>query len=121
MKKHLALLLALFLGLELHARIHQAWSYDALNDKATLIVIATPTKVTATPERAALPNIQTVHNDGTKEDVMGAGVETTFEVLTVLKGDRSTNNLVLHHFTLADPKPMLSGPQLLSFEPKDKK
>src|ERR1041384_7841212 len=78
MKKYLTVLMALFLALGLQARIHQAWSYAALNGKATLIVIATPTKVTATPERTALPNIRTVHNDGTKEDVIGAGVETTF-------------------------------------------
>ena len=70
------------------------------------------------PSYTALPNIQTVHNDGTKEDVIGAGVETTFEVLTVLKGERGTNALALHHFTLADPKPMISGPQLVSFVPK---
>ena len=100
--------MALFLALGLH------WSYTALNEKATLVVIATPTKVTATAERAALPNIQTVHNDGTKEDVIGAGVETTFEVLTVLKGERSTNTLVFHHFILVDPKPVHFGPQLVS-------
>jgi hypothetical protein len=121
MKKYLVVLMALFLALELHARLAQHWSYDDLNDKATLIVIATPTKVTATSERTALPNIQTAHNDGNKEDVIGAGVETTFDVLTVLKGERSTSALVLHHFKLADPKPMLNGPQLVSFEPKDKK
>jgi hypothetical protein len=121
MKKYLAVWMALFLTLGLHARIHKAWSYAELNDQATFIVIATPTKVTTTSERTALPNIQTVHKDGTKEDVMGAGVETTFEVLTVLKGERGTNALVLHHFTLADPKPMNRGPQLVSFEPKDKK
>ena len=114
--------MALFLALGLHARIHQAWNYATLNDKATLIVIATPTKVTATSERTPLPNIQAVHKDGTKEDVIGAGVETTFEVLTVLKGERSTNNLVLHHFTLADPnRRVMNGPQLVSFEPKEKK
>jgi len=114
--------MALFFAIGLHARIHKAWSYAELNDQATLIVIATPTKVTATSDRTALPNIQTVHNDGTKEDVAGVGVETTFEVLTVLKGERRTNAFVLHHFTLADPKAMMmSGPQLVFFEPKDKK
>src|SRR5436190_17399761 len=121
MKKNLAVLMVLFLAVGLHARIHKAWSYAELNEHATLIVIATPTKVTATSERTALPNIQTVHTDGTKEDVIGAGVETTFEVLAVLKGERGTNALVLHHFTLADPKPTFNGPQLVSFEPKDKK
>jgi hypothetical protein len=101
--------------------LYRSWSYAEINDTATLIVLATPTKVTATPERTALPNIQTVHNDGKKEDVIGAGVETTFEVLTVLKGERSTNALVLHHFTLAEQPKLMYGPRLVSFEPKDKK
>ena len=115
--------MALFLGLELQARITRGWTYQQLNDEATLIVIATPTKVTPTSERTPLPNIQTVHSDGTKSDVMGAGVETTFEVLTVLKGERNTKTLVLHHFALANTEDRQSenGPSLVSFEPTSKK
>jgi hypothetical protein len=119
-KKYLVLLMSLCLVLESHARLMQAWTYDMLNDKATLVVIAIPIKVVETSELAALPNIATVNGDGTKEDVMGKGVETTFQVLTVLKGEPSVKTLVLHHFTLVKPLAD-SGPDLVSFEPKDKK
>ena len=103
MKIYLVFLMALSLGFQSHARLTRSWSYDQLNDEATLIVIATPTNVTATSERAPLPNIQSVHPDGTKSVVIGAGVETSFEVLTVLKGGRRAKTLTLHHFTFANP------------------
>lgn len=122
MKSFFTLLMLLCLGLESQARLKQFWSYDSLNDKATLVVIATPIKTAETSERAALPNIATVHSDGTKENLMGKGVETSFQILTVLKGERSTNTLVLHHFTLlAKPGIIMNGPDLVSFDPKDKK
>jgi hypothetical protein len=120
MKIYLTLLMSLCLVLESHGRLVQALDYDTQNDKATLVVIATPTEVTETSELAALPNIQTVYNDGRKEDVMGKGVETRFQILTVLKGERSTKTLVLHHFRLVEPLAD-GGPDLVSFEPKDKK
>lgn len=109
------------LVLELHARLKQSWNYDSLNEKATLVVIATPTKTAVTSELAPLPNIVTVHGDGTKEDVMGKGVETTFEVLTVLKGEHGTKTFVLHHFALDRPGAAANGPGLVSFAPKDQK
>jgi hypothetical protein len=121
MKICLTFLMSLCLVFESHARLKQSWSYDTLNDKATLVVIATPTKVTATSELSALPNIVSVQNAGTNENVMGEGVETSFEVLTVLKGERSTKTLVLHHFMLAKPGVSFNGPGLASFEPKDNK
>src|SRR5471030_1745900 len=102
MKTYLTLLFSLCLVLESHARLMRAWTYDMLNDQATLVVIATPTKVAETSELAALPNIVTSHN-GTNENIMGKGVETSFDVLTVLKGEASTKTFVLHHFKLANP------------------
>ena len=121
MKFYLTLLMSLCLVPELHARIKQFWSYDKLTDKATLIVIATPTEVAETAELAALPDIATVHRDGTKEAVMGKGVETRFDVLTVLKEEPKPKTSVLHHFRLAKLEPMFNGPLLVAFEPKEKK
>jgi hypothetical protein len=112
--------MSLCLVLESHARPIQGGTYDMLNDKATLIVIATPTKVVETSELAALPNITAVYTNGTHEAVMGKGVETSFKVLTVLKGEREIKQLVLHHFTLA-AAPANSGPLFVSFNPEDKK
>jgi hypothetical protein len=51
---------------------------------------------------------------------MGKGVETSFKVLTVLKGERDIKQLVLHHFALASA-PASRGPSLVSFKPEDKK
>jgi len=94
------------------------WSYEELKTNATLIVIATPTQVTVTEERAAIPG----------SNVAGKGLETTFEVLSVLKGELATNTIVLHHFALAKPTqdgraPVYtdSDPRLVAFEPKEKK
>jgi hypothetical protein len=121
MKTYLILLMTFCLVFASHARLTEGLPYDAQNDKAALVVIATPTTVAETSELVALPNIVTVHNDGTKEDVMGKGVETTFDVLTVLKGERATKTLVLHHFKLAKPGVGFNDPMLVSFKPQDKK
>ena len=91
-----------------------------LNDKATLIVVATPTKVAETSELVALPDIETVYTNGTHEAVMGKGVETSFKVMTVLKGGRDIKQLVLHHYALASA-PGVGDPLLVSFKPEGKK
>jgi hypothetical protein len=93
MKTFLILLTALTLWLESEARIMHSWTYQQLTDEATLIVVATPTKVALTSERAPLPNIQTQHADGRQTRLTGVGLETTFDVLTVLKGDAKTTTL----------------------------
>ena len=107
------------------ARITTAWTYDRLNDEATFVVIATPTRVTTTSERAALPDIIPVKN---YDIIIGIGVETTFDVLAVLKGDRNVKTFEFHHYRLtdADAEALLHNnvafyPRLASFEPKDRK
>jgi hypothetical protein len=120
MKTYLTLLTSLLLAFEADARLMQVATFDTLNDKATLIVIATPTKVVETSELVALPNIETVYTDGRHEAVMGKGVETSFKVLTVLKGDRDIKQLVLHHYALASA-PGGGDPLLVSFKPGGKK
>lgn len=107
-------------------RLSKAWTYDKLNDEATFVVIAMPTGVTVTSERAALPGIFVVRN---YDNIIGIGVETEFDVLAVLKGDRNIKTFVFHHYRLADADQealwhnnlVISGPLLVSFEPKDEK
>jgi len=85
-----------------------------------LIVIAAPTVVVETSERVALPNAWSVQKDGTKQEIIISGIETTFDILTVLKGENSKSTLVLHHFKLADSRPFLAnGPQFVSFNPEE--
>ena len=106
------------------ARNTAHWTYDKLNDEAMFVVIATPTKVAATSERAVLPGIYAATN---YDNIIGMGVETTFDVLAVLKGDRNVKTFVLRHYRLADAdaKALLNNvaiyPRLASFEPKDEK
>jgi hypothetical protein len=120
MKTYITLLMALCLVLESHARFTEELPYAEQTDKATLVVIATPTSVSETSELTALPDIvRTEH--GTNAVVMGRGVETTFDVLTVMKGERTTKTLVLHHFKLAKPQGGLNAPMVVSFKPEDKK
>ena len=94
----------------------KVWTYDELKTNATLIVIATPVLVMITGERT---NLAGSHVEGT-------GVETSFSVLAVFKGDYGTNVLVLHHYTVGQRGRngsifSDSDPRLVSFEPKDKK
>ena len=71
-----------------------------LNDKAALIVIAVPTKVV--------------------DSSTGRGIETSFKVLTVLKGERDIGQLVLHHYALS-PAATIRSPLLVPYKPEDKR
>jgi len=98
----------------------QVWTYDMLNDKAALVVIATPTKVVETSELMVFPNITTVYPNGQQRPVKGKGVETTFKVLTVLKGEPDIKQLILHHYSPAST-PAGGEPMLVSFKAEGKK
>ena len=121
MKTALALLISLFVVAEAHARIHRPWSYNDLATNATLVVIATPTGVAETSEVATLPEIVSVFPDGHKEPVMGKGLETTFQILTVLRGECATNSLVLHHYLEVGKPVSTASAGLVFFEPNDKR
>lgn len=95
------------------ARRVPTWPYEKLTAEAALIVIATPTAVRETEERttlmATMPTI---------------GVETTFGISSILKGQADTKTIVLHHLRLHlndGEIPIPDGPGLVSFDPKEKK
>jgi len=122
----LCFLLGVF-GLEAPARVGMTdWTYDLLKAKATLIVIATPTKVTVLNEQGNIPWLDESGQVQTFSNVMRKEVETTFSVLTVLKGEQTTNTFVLHSFEYA-PRPgggpvyTDSDPHLVAFDLKEKK
>lgn len=123
MKLKLVLVIVLLcFGTAVSARLTSHWDFELLTERASLIVIATPTKVTETTEHIALPDIVTQYPDGRKENVMVNGMETTFEVLAVLKGPSETKELTLHYYALAAGEvPGEDAARLVSFEPKDKK
>jgi hypothetical protein len=95
-------------------------TYDQLTAEAELVVIATPTAVRDTPERTDLPYI----TPGTR----AIGVETTFEVAVVFKGELrpaaagKPQTLLLHHYRVpADTMAIPNGPGLVTFDPKSRK
>ena len=94
-------------------------NYDQLTAEAEVVVIAAPTAVRDTPERADLPFIAPA--------MKAIGVETTFEVVALLKGELRAQkdqpkNLVLHHYRLpVSAVPIPNGPGLVTFDPKAKK
>jgi hypothetical protein len=91
----------------------------------TLIVLAQPTSRTAdTDERTTFPeDICTVQPTGRCAPLAAIGVETTFAVVQVLKGDQSLQQFVLHHYREpVDPRtgraPLeISGPDVVFFQP----
>jgi hypothetical protein len=93
------------------ARLVRLWPSQELFDQADLVVIAKPVATQDTSEQAVLPDIT--------PDVHVVGLSTDFDVSVVMKGDKSTKKLVLHHYRLANPKElMLDGPSLASFDSK---
>jgi hypothetical protein len=115
MKKILPLLSLLLLPVLADARIMKSWSYQEMTEKADAIVIATPVSVTDTAERTTLP-------PNVPGGIPVIGVETTFEILSVLKGDEKTTKVVLHHLRDAEKSALrANGPGLVAFEPKEKK
>lgn len=110
MQRLICFLLLVFISQLAHARIVRSFSHEELRNGADLIVIATPAAVREMAERAPLPDISQAG-----KPVMGSGIETSFHTLTVLKGDTTLSNFMLHHYSATGPQ--LNGPSLVSFNP----
>jgi hypothetical protein len=126
MKRSKALLVAVVLACCVtpgsKARTFLTLSYQGLLSKSDLVVIATPvTKTTDTAEESFLPNIFSQDKDGNQSKVRATGVETTFKVCAVLKGDEGLRQFVLHHYREASDKLSMDGPMLVHFDPSDMK
>jgi hypothetical protein len=92
-------------------------------EQADLIVIATPTDNADLPGPTTLPNISSVDTSGRWHEIPANRIETTFHVVTLLKGklaDSSTFKLM--HLKLSNPADAggFGGPQLIDFEPADR-
>ena len=93
------------------ARVVRMWSDQELFDKSELVVLATPTTSNDTKEHGGHPN-----RDG--QPVIG--VETTFEVSAVLKGEKAIKDLILHHYR-PDKMELPNAPTFLAFDIKAKR
>lgn len=89
-------------------RSRQSWRYQALFDKADLVVIAHAVDVEESGEREkVLDGIQVV------------GVTTSFKVELVLKGKRPVRVRVFHYRRLKGSGDVnVDGPELVEFTPK---
>ena len=97
------------------ARRIYPWPYDKLTNQADLIVIATPVAVRDTDEETSIPDIRLNNTD----PIPAIGMETSFEVLAVLKGNKNLKKAVLYHLREKNP-PAANGPGLVSFDPQKK-
>jgi hypothetical protein len=109
MKKVIAAVLMLAVATAAQARIVRMWSYQELYDQSDLVVIAKPTATHDTNEKSILKDIS--------PNVPVIGVSTEFSVSLVIKGSKATKFLTMHHYRLANPRPiLLNGPALTSFD-----
>ncbi len=124
MKRLAILLMALLLHGQATGRVKTAWMHDELRDRAELIVVAVPTSVVYTEEEEELTGFAKRTPDGKPDPVMATVVETTFNVLTTLKGDTTLKSFQLRHCWMEPPKrepTACCGPSLISFKPSDRK
>ena len=124
MKTFCSILAVWLLGHAAFARIHRTWSYEQLTHDADCIVIATPVSVFHLIDalgQTTFPDIVQMGTNNVRTPVPAVGIETTFAVLSVLKGGTNTKSFVLYHLAEAENKSVFNGPQLIAFEPKEKK
>ncbi|HVM61981.1 MAG TPA: ankyrin repeat domain-containing protein [Verrucomicrobiae bacterium] len=113
MKSAVAILLVLAAtAFVAEARLIGGRNYRELDRRADIVVVARPVWTKDTAEQTYLPNISPL--------TAVIGLSSEFEVSIVLKGDKSLKKLVVHHYRLKDPDPlMMNAPNLASFDPKE--
>jgi hypothetical protein len=100
---------ALFCALEhpVEGRVVRQWPDEELMEKADLVVIATPVRTRDIDEHLA--------SFSYFRDQPVIGVETTFAVSGVLKGDAKKKQIVLHHYR-PDKMTVINGPGFVAFQ-----
>jgi hypothetical protein len=94
----------------LQARVFHMPSDEELLAKSDLVVVATPTATHETKDRVA---------DFFNFHAEAVGVETTFAVSAVVKGDPATKELILYHYW-GRASAVPNGAMLVSFDPAKK-
>ena len=113
MKTFLTLFASLLLVISISARPVAIWPYDKLTEEADVIIIATPTSSRDTSEKTTFPG---------QSSVAAVGVETTFDILSVLKGEKGLKTIVFHHLRAEKPnEEMPDGPSPVAFKLEEKK
>ncbi len=103
------------------ARFIPTWPYKVLFTHADIVVIAVPLAIQVTQEISPLPGLTQMTSDGKTGPCLARGVNATFEIKCVLKGDFPKNCLELHYYQRLDPNEgEINGPGWLFFEPTKK-
>ncbi len=111
-----AVLIWLALGTYAQAWVVPIWSVPRLLDEATLMVVAKPISAKVVIAKRVLPNVTSGYVDD--EQVYVDDVETTFQILSVVKGDAANGTVILHHLRYTNHRgPVMAGPGLVDFEP----
>lgn len=114
-----AAVLLLAVSNQVQARPVSVLTYQEMFAKSDLVVIANPTtKTTDTGERGFFPNLWKQENDGKRSKVESVGVETSFSVSAVLKGNANLKEFTLHHYRAVTMN-FVNGPVLVSFDPAE--
>ncbi len=92
-------------GTPCHARLVEDWPYDKLLKAADLVVIGKAVTAADSGEK-------TTKLFG---DIEFVGVNTTFTVRAVLKGEWKKDKLTLFHYRAATGEAILNGPGLVQF------
>jgi hypothetical protein len=109
MRTYIALMLLLMLPLPSSAWISTRWTYEAMYEKADLIVVAKPVSVSQPDEATSLPDIS--------PKMRFYELKAAFVVSIALKGT-NPETLQLRYVKLANPEQFaLAGPSLVQFDP----
>ena len=109
-------LIWLALGTDAQAWLVPIWSVPQLLDEATLTVVAKPISAKVVIAKGVLPEATSGRVDD--EHVYVDDVETTLQVLSVVKGDAANHIVMLHHQRSTNHRgPIMAGPGLVDFEP----
>jgi hypothetical protein len=111
-----AVLIWLAVGTYAQAWVVPSWSVPQLLNEATLTVVAKPIGAKVVIAKRVLPNVKSGYVDD--DHVYVDDVETTFQVLAVVKGDADNHMVILQHLRYTDHRgPVMAGPGLVDFEP----
>jgi hypothetical protein len=108
MKTTLILLCTIGAGFIASGRPVPIWTYQDMTDKSDLVVIAKPVATTNTAERTMLLGVQMT------------GWETELEVRLTIRGERNLKKIVFHHDNMTEVQPVVNGPNLVSFDPRER-
>ncbi|MCX6900553.1 MAG: hypothetical protein NT105_17880 [Verrucomicrobia bacterium] len=106
MKRIVVCLLLLFAADSGFGRNFRVWTQREMYQQADLIVVARPISTQATAERGVMPHLNNFNL---------VDLSTELQVETVLKGDKTLKQFVLHHYGLATKYEPGNAPQLVPF------